>query len=207
MTHYSKKRKVNDPNKVFCNQVVEQCYREYVQPWTTEKVAVLLDDRHFQSTWSTPTLNVWIAQHNRDEYEKMVATKPGFVETLIHADYSQLKPPHGSVVIDNADFCAGWSTASEILFARLKQAPCFYASRSIVRVTVSARGIVPDRFANQVVHEYQMSAIDTPYCVKPLSIRQWLHNDTQEFDESALDATCFTYSPFMTMFIFLIIKI
>lgn len=203
MTHYSKKRKANDANKLFCNEVVHRCYLKYVQPWTTESVAVLLDDRHFQSTRALPTLKVWIAQHNQSEHDKMTKSRPSNVETLIHADYSALKPPPGSVVVDNADFCGGWTAASEILFDRLK-APMFYASRAIVRITVSARGITPDRFANLVVREYQMAAIDTPYSVKPLSIRQW-EQGMHEFD--TLDATCFTYSPFMTTFMFLIIQL
>ena len=205
MTHYSKKRLPKDPNKVFCNESVEQCYQTYVKPWTDASVAVLLDDRHFQSTKTHSSLKVWIAQHNLPEYRKMIATKPPNVETLLHTDYSQLKPPPGSVVVDNADFCGGWSNASTILFDRLSQTPSFYASRAIVRITVSARGVTPDNFANQVVHEYQMAAIDTPYCVKPLSIRQWCHDDIQAFD--SLDATCFTYSPFMTTFLFLIVQI
>lgn len=208
--HYSKKRKTGDANKLFCNESVMKCYEKYVN--AHEGDVVLLDDRNFQSTKAMLPqfceLNVFIAQHDKEEYKRMCSKQMRC--TLIHDDYSRLNPRKNKVVLDNADFCCGWEKIKHIMFDRLKT-PSFYATKAIVRVTVSSRGskMNADKFANHVLHEYAFAAIDTVYCVKPLTIRQWCddQHSMYGFDQDDGDATCFTYSPFMTTFIFLLVKL
>ena len=209
-THYSKQRKLNDPTKSFCNDSVVRCYERYVGE-TTGNVFVL-DDAGFGSTNAIskhfPKLNVKIAQHDKNEFDKMKSAKKR-TTFIIHDDYSALDKlvPNGSVVIDNADFCCGWVTVRDTILNRLRSK--IYADRAILRLTVSARGSkkTMDDFTSDIICEMYQACFDTEYSIKPLTIRQWVSGNSLEdhgFPEEHMDATSYTYFPSMVTFIFLI---
>ena len=229
-THYSNIRKSNDPYKRFCNESVIRCYDKYVGLQSGN--VLVLDDAQFASTnvitktFPEYNFDIWIAQHDEQEFIKMdeKLTDPHLdecVAVLIHDDYSALDEhlPEKSVVIDNADFCRGWATVQETMTNRFKTH--IYADRSILRLTVSARGTkkTMDDFASDVICDLYRATFDTEYNIKPLSIRQWCRpgssvkrftkNDKkfclkEGFKIEDLDATSFTYFPCMVTFIFLI---
>ena len=198
--HYSKIRRVDDDNKLFCNDAVINCYKKYVlqnksPTLQQQEMALVLDESHFNSTMSLAELGdplfliVWIAQHDPAEYTKMIKAKnenailKSMVTKLVLGDYDSLWPSRtrqyaNKVVIDHADFCCGWTKAKGTMLKRL-QDPCFYANRAIVRLTLCARGSIHNNksiedFAQQVRDEYASDgSIGTVYSVKPLTLGQW----------------------------------
>lgn len=238
-THYSAKRFENDDNKMFMNDSVISLYKHFVENKINckKKVVVLLDDSFFQSTMKCDelhgcsNLHILIAQNNEKEYLKMkenITKISNIVKRIRFGDYGDLKPHYRSgerVVIDQADFCKSWKSVKHVMLKRL-QDPHFYAERAIVRLTVSCRcgKLTVSEYTDQVLNDYVRDApIDTAYCVKPLSIRQWMSpgsngieitdNDVQlckqngfknAYDQ-ALSSEYYKYGQ-MINFIFLIIR-
>ena len=233
LTHYSNVRKADDHLKAFCNESLIRCYKEYVG--SPSGNVLVLDDAKFASTNTiTKTfpefknLDIWIAQHDEKEFIKMddqLNTDSHLdkcVSVLIQEDYSalDLHLPEKSVVIDNADFCCGWATVKDTMLNRLAKSK-IYANRSILRLTVSARGAkkTMDDFTSDVICDLYRASFDTEYSIKPLSIRQWCSPGSsacsfaekdknaclvEQFQLEDLDSTSFTYFPSMVTFIFLI---
>ena len=228
--HYSNVRKNDDPYKKFCNEALVHCYKEYIG-LKTGKVLVLDDSRFASTNVITKTfenLEIWLAQHNEKEFMKMddnVNKYPHLdkrVSVLIHDDYFKLDEylPDKSVVIDNADFCCGWSSVRDKMLKRIS-ASNIYGNKALLRLTVSARGSKKNMndFTSDVICDIFQASFDTSYSIKPLSIRQWCCPGTsgvtftkqqeklcleEGFQMQDLDSTSFTYFPSMVTFIFLI---
>ncbi len=231
--HYSNIRKNDDLYKKFCNDALIKCYKEYIGSMSGN--VLVLDDSKFASTnVITKTfpefenLEIWLAQHDEKEFIKMddkLNTDTHLdkcVSVLINDDYFKLDEylPYNSVVIDNADFCCGWSSVKDKLLKRISDSTV-YAKKALLRLTVSARGSKKsmDDFTSDVICDIFQASFDTDYSIKPLTIRQWCcpgsskTNFTNKHKQICLkegfqiedvDSTSFTYFPSMVTFIFLI---
>ena len=234
MVHYSNVRKCDDPNKVFCNESLIRCYKEYVGSLIGN--VLVLDDANFASTnvitktfLEFKNLEIWLAQHNKKEFNEMddkANNDPHLdkcIKVLINDDYFKLDEdlPKRSVVIDNADFCCGWSSVKEKLLKRISESN-IYADKALLRLTVSARGSNKsmDDFTSDVICDIYRASFDSVYSIKPLTIRQWCCPGTSKtyplrglhkqkilnygFKIEDLDSTSFTYFPSMVTIIFII---
>lgn len=116
MTYHKRK---GDVNKLWCNEVVARCAETFLKVRTRNKIALVLDDHHFQSTRSIKDMKiqVHIAQHDRSTFQKMTKAKPDNVASLIYGDCRVLSTVK-NVVIDHADFCSTNKTVFPILRER-----------------------------------------------------------------------------------------
>lgn len=217
LTHYSKKRISTSTEKKFCNEQMVHCFEKYVN---SDGIAIVLDDKYYNSTKtiqaSKRKLDVYIAQHDENEFNEMMKSRPSNVRKLINDDYSKLTPTrHKKVVIDNADFCCSWVNAKDIMINRLRN-PDFYADRAIVRITLCARplpkGKKVDEHMDDIVKEYIDSAFKTEYAVKLLSMNQWIPTKSSVTAygfpcEECGDAIGYAYGSNMINMIFVIIKL
>lgn len=204
--HYSKVRKIDDDNKIFCNACVRNCYKKFVN---IPGNATVLDTHHYNTTKSLLAyndVNVYLAQHDDDEFYKMGLNKPVNVKGIEHGDYSKLNYL-SNVVIDHADFCCGWNKIKQCMFDRL-QSPFFYGDRAIVRLTLCYRNSgTEDFFIHQVMEEYMAASKNTRYAVKPLTIKQWCNYKKNRFNEENANKTVFRYNPSMVVFMFLLVNV
>lgn len=206
--HYSKVRKIDDSDKIFCNECVRNCYNKFVN---IPGNATVLDTHHYNTTNSLlpcNDVNVYLAQHDKDEFFKMSknTNRPTNAKKVVHGDYSKLNKLT-NVVIDHADFCCGWNKIKQCMFDRL-QSTSFYGDKAIVRLTLCYRNSgTEEDFIDQVMEEYIAASENTRYAIKPLSIKQWCNYKKHRFNEENAKKTVFRYNPSMVVFMFLLIKI
>lgn len=203
----------NDPQKTYCNALVCQAFKIYIYDMDTHKSvfgAFVLDDEHFQSTYSLTSnfkyLTLQLAQYDGWTFEKMkhqmVSQTSSNIVELHYGDYGDLKPKFGKIHLDHADFCSGWFKNKHTIQHRFDQA--FYASTSILRLTVSYRGckMSGEEHVKVVLTDLYDMVVNTDYSVKPLTISQldpeYLNH---HFNESDADSVCFSYGTMQTFII------
>jgi hypothetical protein len=209
MTYYRKK--AGDVEKLWINNVVQSLAALCLKNDSKKKNAFVLDDHNFQSTKSiiNKNISVYLAQNDKNTYNKMLKNKPENA-TVHFGDYKMLNDMKiKNVVIDHADFC---STASEKVYETLRErfVKGMYADTAILRITVCQRGIKKDEFINLLLTDLTEYVKNTPYMLKPLSIRNWCNLYGEEykmnFHEEDLDNTIYHTGTSMYTMICLIQK-
>lgn len=213
MTTSRYRKKAGDVEKIWINNVVQSLAALCLKDDRNKKNALVLDDHNFQSTKSIDdkNINVYLAQHDEKTYKKMVKNKPE--NATVHlGDYRMLNDMKiKNVVIDHADFC---STASENVYATLRErfVNGMYADTAILRITVCQRGLKmkQDEFIDLLLIDLTEYVKNTPYTLKPLSIRNWCNlygaEYKMEFSDEDMDNTIYHTGTSMYTMICLIQK-
>lgn len=209
---YSKRK--GDANKLWCNEIVSCCADKFLNVRTRSKNALVLDDHNFQSTLSIrdKKIGVYIAQHDRTTFKKMNAKQlPSNVSVLVHDDcgiFNNMK----NVVIDHADFCGTSKSIFPILRERFLNG--VYDTKAILRITVCQRGsgLKKAKFCADLMKRTYELVEETPYAIKPLTVKQWCEiegkgNEKDFGDQSCLDSEIYHYGTQMYTVICLVTRL
>lgn len=207
-------KKPNDVNKVYCNTLVCDAFEKYIYNQNRDsKLGVfILDDHHFQSTYSLTSrfnnLVIQLAQYDGWTFKKMynnlqwITSDDENTIELHYSDYGDLIPKIGKVHLDHADFCSGWVKNKHIIEHRLHNT--YYANSAILRLTVSYRGckMSGEDHVQMVMTDLYDMVVSTNYTIKPLTISQLdIDYISHDFTEAERDCICFSYGTMQTYII------
>lgn len=173
--------------KQFFVDLISNAYSSFVLPFQKDtKIALVNDDMDMLCVKSLAKfgdrLEVYVHQFDKPIYDTMTQNMDLFpfnVKAFWKSDFvnSVLDIPN-SIVIDHVSLNGGWKKIKngfETKFIRQ-----VYATRAIVCLTLCGRNARNDsgqaltmlEFSNDIITEFTALAEDTPYFVKPLSVKQ-----------------------------------
>jgi hypothetical protein len=173
--------------KQFFVDLTSNAYVYFVSPFQQDnKIALVTDDMDMFSVKSLANfgdrLDVYVLQFDQTIYDAMTQNMnlfPYNVKAFWKGDFvnSVLDIPN-SIVIDQVSLNCGWKKVKNSFEMKFRRR--VYANRAIVCLTLcgrnarnaSGQSFTMLEFSNDIITEFTALADDTPYFVKPLSVKQ-----------------------------------
>lgn len=177
--------------KQFFVDLLSNAYDNFVSPFQQDnKIALVTDDMdmicvqglaHFGDR-----LDVYVHQFDKKIYETMTQNLnllPKNVSTFWYSDFiNSVVDIPDSIVIDRVSLNCGWKKIKDTFDTKFRRR--VYANRAVVCLTICGRNarnasgkpLTMFEFSNEIITEFTALAEDTPYFVKPLSVKQICEN-------------------------------